>query len=429
MLMHLLFPTQKKNSMDNLCFYVFGVITFFNMEMLFIASQDILSGRNLPTATILVCYVTPLMITKIFAPWFVQRISYLVKVSFIALWMMLGMALIVFVEDIRVKLVGITLNAMAAGMSEVIFLALTSFYPQIAISSFLAGTGSASLISQLYYTSVTTWSCAESPKTAIMIVIPLPLSILVSYAMLDKGDISNGEGLGTKVVKKAKYTAVSMDELLIPSQRLSYGEKFRIGRKIICFIIPLFFSFFAEYLANSSVITTIAFPNSQVLPRDHFLYYSLSYCTGKFLGRSYLLLFAWLSKDLTEFLFCDRTWIFAVLEIVLLIFFLFQSWYHFVSFIWIIVCLCFTLGLVSGMIYLHSPHAVARHVEPEEKEFALGLITVGNSVGAFVGGLVGLIVESYLVENCVAQFSNSKEFCFTRHKNTSGWGSNIHCSQ
>lgn len=81
------------------------------------------------------------------------------------------------------------------------------------------------------------------------------------------------------------------------------------------------------------------------------------------------------------------------------------------------------------MIYLHSPHAVARHVEPEEKEFALGLITVGNSVGAFVGGLVGLIVESYLMENCVTQFSNSKEFCFTRHKNTSGWESNIHCSQ
>ena len=294
---------------------------------------------------------------------------------------------------------------------------------------FVLITGLLDIVWILFPSGVTTWSCAESPKTAIMIVIPLPLSILVSYAMLDKGDISNGEGLGTKVVKKAKYTAVSMDELLVPSQRLSYGEKFRIGRKIICFIIPLFFSFFAEYLANSSVITTIAFPNSQVLPRDHFLYYSLSYCTGKFLGRSYLLLFAWLSKDLTEFLFCDRTWIFAVLEIAQLIFFLFQSWYHFVSFIWIIVCLCFTLGLVSGMIYLHSPHAVARHVEPEEKEFALGLITVGNSVGAFVGGLVGLIVESYLIQNCVTQFSNSKEFCFTRHKNTSGWESNIHCSQ
>lgn len=139
--------------MDNFCFYVFGVMTFFNQEMLLIASQDILSGRNLPSATILVCYVTPLMTMKIFAPWFVQRISYLLKVFSIVLSMTLGMALVVFMEDIRLKLVGIALNAMATGISEVVFLALTSFYPQIAISSFVAGTGTAALISPLYYTS------------------------------------------------------------------------------------------------------------------------------------------------------------------------------------------------------------------------------------------------------------------------------------
>ena len=263
----------------------------------------------------------------------------------------------------------------------------------------------------------------------MMIVIPLPLTILVSYAALDRKIISNGEGLGTKEHEKTKNTADTIDEVLETSQRLSYAEKLKTGRKILRFIIPLFLSFFAEYLANSSVITTIAFPNSQILPRDHFLYYSLSYYIGKFLGRSYLLLFAWLSIDLTEFIFCDKTWIFAVLEIAQLIFFLFQSWYHFVSFIWIIVCLCFTLGLVDGMIAVHSPHAVARYVEPEEKEFALGLITAGNSVGAFAGGLVGLTVESYLIEHCVEQFSKSKKFCFTRHKNISGWERNIHCSK
>ena len=139
--------------MDNFCFYTFGVITFFNQEMLFIASQDILSGRNLPSATILVCYVTPLMTTKIIAPWFVERISYLLKVFSIVICMTLGMALVVFMEDIRLKLVGIALNAMATGISEVVFLALASFYPQIAISSFVAGTGTAALISPLYYTS------------------------------------------------------------------------------------------------------------------------------------------------------------------------------------------------------------------------------------------------------------------------------------
>ena len=143
---------SKTSWLNSLCFWLFGTLAFFNQEMLYTASEDILSGRQLPTATILVCFVTPLMITKLFAPWFIQRIPYVVKVSFIALFMTLGLALIVFVEDIKVKLVGIALNAMATGTSEIIFLGLTSFYPQICISAFVAGTGTASLVSPLYYT-------------------------------------------------------------------------------------------------------------------------------------------------------------------------------------------------------------------------------------------------------------------------------------
>ena len=147
-------PTTESNTswLNTLCFCVFGTLAFFNQEMLYTASEDILSGRQLPTATILVCFVTPLMITKIFAPWFIQRIPYVVKVSFIAMVLTLGLILVVFVEDIKVKLVGIGLNAMATGASEVIFLGLTSYYPQICISAFVAGTGMASLVSPLYYT-------------------------------------------------------------------------------------------------------------------------------------------------------------------------------------------------------------------------------------------------------------------------------------
>ena len=130
---------------------MFGTLSFFNQELLFIASQDILSGRKLPTATILVCFVTPLMITKILAPWFVQRIPYVVKTCIIALDMALGLTLIVFVENMEVKLLGICLNAMATGSAEVVFLGLSSFYQPICISSYVAGTGMASLFSPLYY--------------------------------------------------------------------------------------------------------------------------------------------------------------------------------------------------------------------------------------------------------------------------------------
>ena len=142
----------NKTWLNVLCFYVFGTMTFFNQEMLFPAAEDILSGRQPPTATILVCFVTPLMVAKIAAPWFIQRIPYAVKTCFIALCMALGLLLIVFVEDIRMKLLGIALNAMATGTAEVVFLGLTSFYPQVCISAFVAGTGMASLFSPLFYT-------------------------------------------------------------------------------------------------------------------------------------------------------------------------------------------------------------------------------------------------------------------------------------
>ena len=144
--------SDSKMNRITICFCVFGTFTFFNQEMLLIASQDILSGLKLPTATVLICSVTPLTITKIISPWFIQKIPYAVKVIFVALCMTLGLSLIVFVEDIKVKLVGIALNSMATGTSEVTFLGLTSFYPQKYISAFVAGTGMACLVSPLYYT-------------------------------------------------------------------------------------------------------------------------------------------------------------------------------------------------------------------------------------------------------------------------------------
>lgn len=144
--------TDKARWLNVLCFYVFGTLAFFNQEMLFPAAEDLLSGRQLPTATVFVCFVTPVMITKLAAPWFMQKISYVVKTGSIALCMSLGLALVAFFEDFRAKLFGIALNAMATSAAEIVFLALTSFYPAICISSFVAGTGMASLISPNYYT-------------------------------------------------------------------------------------------------------------------------------------------------------------------------------------------------------------------------------------------------------------------------------------
>ena len=144
--------TEAKRWLNVLCFYLFGMLTFFNQEMLLPAAEDILSGRQLPTSTVLMCFVAPLMITKLSLPWFIQSVSYAVKTCFVALSMSLGLALVGLFGDIKVQLFGIALNAVATGASEMNFLALTSFYPEVCISAFVAGTGMASLFSPNYYT-------------------------------------------------------------------------------------------------------------------------------------------------------------------------------------------------------------------------------------------------------------------------------------
>ena len=266
----------------------------------------------------------------------------------------------------------------------------------------------------------------------MMITIPLPLAVLIFYALLNKEFLPNSSQSSPIKLKHVKYSTVgstsdTMDQDAPTRQKLTCGEMLNIAWKISSVGISLLLSFSAEYISAVSVLTTISFPKSQFLPRDHFLIYLLSYYIGRFVGRSYLLLFAWLPSDMTEFLRCNKTWIFTMLQLVQLTFLILDSLYHFVPYIWIIICVCSTLGLIGGMICVNAPHAVAQHVKSEEKEFALGLVSLGSSMGVLVGALIGLAVESSLRKHCVEHYPDTKEFCFTRYQNTTGWETNIHC--
>ncbi|XP_031550597.1 protein BTN1-like [Actinia tenebrosa] len=436
-------PDKETTSALNIvCFLVFGTLSFFNQEMLLTAAEDILSGNKVPTAAVLVTFVTPLMAVKIFFPWFIQKIPYWFKILVIMLFMMSGILIIAYADDIRLKMFGIALNAMATGASELVLLSLTAFYPQICISSYVAGTGISSLVAPLYYTGVTTWNCV-SPRTAILITAPWSILYLIFYAMLDKEPVHEAaaslQNLNTRVsyekIKESDGENSDEDEVehfskdrAIKKKSTSLGcnEKMNVSWKLVPFIVPLALSFFAEYLVNSSVVTTISFPKSGIAPRDHYQYYSLAYRIGKFVGRSYLFLFSFL-VDVSSLLKCRHTWIFALINLLQLMLFLFESWYHFLPGLWLAIVLCSTVGLVSGLIVLHSPHSVASVLAPEELEFGFGLLTVGNAVGGFIAGLVGLAVEPYLRKECVLHFASQKEFCFTRQRNATGWTSNLHC--
>ncbi|KAK3726609.1 hypothetical protein QZH41_018183 [Actinostola sp. cb2023] len=288
---------------------------------------------------------------------------------------------------------------------------------------------------------VTTWTCV-SPRTAILITAPWSILYLIFYAILDKEPVLEGPrsaqetALNYEKIEDSDPDDIDEEEIqhfsreeLMPKKKpkgLGCNEKMNVSWKLVPFIVPLLLSFFAEYMINSSIVTTISFPKSGLLPRDHYQYYSLSYRMGKFIGRSYLFFFS-CCFDVSAFLKCRHTWIFALINLVHLILFLCESWYHFLPGIWLVVLLCSTVGLTSGLIVLHSPHAVNAVLMPDEREFGFGLLTVGNAVGAFIAGIVGLAVEPYLKNECHLHFTTQKEFCITRQRNSTGWSTNVHC--
>lgn len=65
-------------------------------------------------------------------------------------------------------------------------------------------------------------------------------------------------------------------------------------------MLPIFITWFSEYITVQAVITTLAFPSSPFKPRDHYEYYIVVFMVGEMVGRSYLLVLSYIKKDWGE---------------------------------------------------------------------------------------------------------------------------------
>ena len=248
---------------------------------------------------------------------------------------------------------------------------------------------------------------------------------------MEKKDIdSNAKGHGGGGYEKLPLSEnTSSDEQnATPEHGLTWEEKFSVTKQILPYITFLFLTYFAEYLSNHSVITTLAFSNSSFSPRDHYQYYIVCYQVGKFLGRSHIFLLSCTCSKVVPYVRVKKTWIFALIEMAHLMFFTFASWFRFVPHVSIVLILCVTEGFVAGSMYVNSAHTVSEVVsDPKQREFALGLLTIGNGIGKLTAGLVGLHLEPQLKIHCVYDLELQDQ-CITRYSTESGWETNMRCS-
>ena len=122
-----------------------------------------------------------------------------------------------------------------------------------------------------------------------------------------------------------------------------------------------------------------------------------------------------------------KTWILATVGVVLMFLFVFASWYRFISYVEVILILCFIMGLCTGCIYAYLPLVVSEKItDVREREFAQGMLQAGALAGDFAAGFLGLYVEPILKNHCMSELGLG-DYCLTRFSSVTGWTKNVHC--
>ena len=133
-------------------FFAFGFILYTVYSLLIAAAEDILKGSDIPTSAVISCIIGPYVLITFVCPYFVQKIAYLPRVIVVFILYEVGLFSLIYVERVEAKLLAVCLVSMAFGVGEMSCIAMTSFYHQVVVGVFSAGTGAGFIVAPLYYT-------------------------------------------------------------------------------------------------------------------------------------------------------------------------------------------------------------------------------------------------------------------------------------
>lgn len=133
-------------------FFAFGFILYTVYSLLIAAAEDILKGSDIPTSAVISCIIGPYFLITFICPYFVQKIPYLPRLIAVFILYEVGLFSLVFVERVEAKLLAVCLVSLAFGVGEMSAIAMTSFYHQVVVGVFSAGTGVGFIAAPLYYT-------------------------------------------------------------------------------------------------------------------------------------------------------------------------------------------------------------------------------------------------------------------------------------
>lgn len=407
--------------------------------MIILSAALDLVGPSVPKGVVLLADVFPSFLVKLVIPYLIQAVPYSTRILAVVTISICGMLLVVLTPESRdrgtitVKMLGVSMAAIASGVGELSFLALTHYYGHFSLAAWGSGTGGAGLIGAgLYVLATTTFGL--SPHFTLLLSSAFPLVMLVSFfAVLpreplkafgsnagytavaaddDAEDTARAAGQeGGDADQSNQYITSPTDEPPVPhaasmlltrqSAWANFKTNLRRARALfIPYMVPLLLVYISEYTINQGVAPDLLFPLGRTpfrAYRDFYPTYNAIYQVGVFISRSS-----------TPFVRIHALYTPAVLQFVNLLLLTAHAMFDFLPSVWVVFLVVFWEGLLGGLVYVSTFAEISDNVPKEEREFCLSVTTVSDSAGICIAGFIGMVFEVWL---CDWQVARGRPYC------------------
>ena len=367
-------------------YWLLGLCNNFAYVIMLSAAHDILSDHknetnttvtnttnkydcnDISTGAILLADIIPGIIVKLIAPFFVHRVKYSMRVTFVIITCASSF-LIVALTPSNLKwltFIGVMCASVSSSFGEITFLSLSTLYNRVlALSGWGSGTGAAGVGGSLIYAALTTLA-GVSPRTTILIMLFIPVLLAISYIFLppyekvdDVGPIinplygdENQDETGTNRSSNENFKfsfsfegTTSENTENKSSAGLFDGkflENIKLLKSLLKYMIPLFLVYFAEYFINQGLFELLYFKDAFIKNhKDQYRWYNVVYQLAVFISRSSI-----------AFLQIKFLPIFPILQLINVGIVLSIIFYGYVTSIWIVFLIIFWEGLLGGGLFV-----------------------------------------------------------------------------
>ena len=375
-------------------FFLFGLINNVLYVIILSAAVDLVGART-PKAAVLLANILPSFTVKVAAPFFIHKIAYAQRMVVLVALLTAGMLLVSLPPLIPPKIAGIMLASVSLGAGEVTFLQLTHFYlGTLAVGGFSLGTGGAGIVGSFYYLFLTN-ICRFASWKVLLVSSAMPLVILVVYHRLLPPQEPR-ESLGDEIPAWATTDAGAHIKDTLN----------KIKPLVKPYMLPLTSVYLFEYVINQGISPTLLYPLDQVPQwlirtyRDTYVVYGFLYQLGVFISRLSINFGVRIRHLEVMAILQGLNVVFCVIQLMLFKF-------PFPS-IWMLFPVMVYEGLLGGFAYINTFVAVSEASTDDTREFNMGAVSMSDSLGIVIAGIVNWAVETRL---CRWQVDHGRLWC------------------